>query len=216
MWRFDVGGTELYDARARMWSPALGNFLSVDEFVFHDENSTLWSWPRQNPIRWSDPSGNVPGVPYASRDEAAVEAARWIWSEKAGSWTFEFDAAIYSEQTASGTRFFHTDPEQGSRKYAHPPQSVGIPAGAVRQAHVHTHPPKSDKGETSINHCSWGDKTLAQESQLPQYLGAPNGDVRLFSAPPSAMSTDDAVRLPDVSIGRTPGPSILWWSPSAE
>jgi RHS repeat-associated protein len=58
MWRFDLGaGTELYDARARMWSPALGSFLSVDEFDFHDPTSTLWAWPNQNPITFSDPFG---------------------------------------------------------------------------------------------------------------------------------------------------------------
>ncbi len=57
MWRFDVGGTELYDARARMWSPALGSFLSVDEYAFHDPTSTLWAWPNQNPITFSDPFG---------------------------------------------------------------------------------------------------------------------------------------------------------------
>ncbi len=57
MWRFDVNGTELYDARARMWSPALGTFLSVDELVFHDPTSTLWAWPNQNPITFSDPFG---------------------------------------------------------------------------------------------------------------------------------------------------------------
>ena len=57
MWRFDVNGTELYDARARMWSPALGTFLSVDELVFHDPTSTPWAWPNQNPITFSDPFG---------------------------------------------------------------------------------------------------------------------------------------------------------------
>lgn len=61
MWRFDVGTAgnpvELYDARARMWSPALGTFLSVDQFAFHDPTSTLWAWPNQNPVTFSDPSG---------------------------------------------------------------------------------------------------------------------------------------------------------------
>ena len=42
MWRFDLGaGVELYDARARMWSPKLGTFLSVDEFQFHGGRTTL-------------------------------------------------------------------------------------------------------------------------------------------------------------------------------
>jgi RHS repeat-associated protein len=58
MWHLEVGGTELYDARARVWSPALGSFLAVDEFVFVDRTNTLWAWPNQNPIRFSDPSGH--------------------------------------------------------------------------------------------------------------------------------------------------------------
>jgi RHS repeat-associated protein len=57
MWHLEVGGTELYDARARVWSPALGSFLAVDEFDFQDPASTLWAWPNQNPITFSDPSG---------------------------------------------------------------------------------------------------------------------------------------------------------------
>jgi RHS repeat-associated protein len=63
MWRFDLGGgNELYDARARMWSPKLGTFLSVDEFAFHDQHSTLWGWPGQNSIRWGDPFGRGRGA----------------------------------------------------------------------------------------------------------------------------------------------------------
>jgi hypothetical protein len=58
MWRFDLGGgVELYDARARMWSPKLGTFLSVDEFTFHNSTTTVWGWPGQSPSRWSDPDG---------------------------------------------------------------------------------------------------------------------------------------------------------------
>jgi RHS repeat-associated protein len=72
MWRFDLGGgVEVYDARARMWSPKLGTFLSVDEFAFHDSRSTLWGWPSQNPIRYSDPSGR-----YFDRDSDVVGLRR--------------------------------------------------------------------------------------------------------------------------------------------
>jgi RHS repeat-associated protein len=52
-----AGGDEIYDMRARLWSPDLGVFLSIDEFPFHDRRSTLWGWPGQNPLKWSDPSG---------------------------------------------------------------------------------------------------------------------------------------------------------------
>jgi len=51
-----AGGT--YDVRARQWAPDAGVFLAVDEYRFHDARSTLWGWPRMNPVRWSDPSGH--------------------------------------------------------------------------------------------------------------------------------------------------------------
>jgi RHS repeat-associated protein len=48
----------VYDVRARQWSPGMGVFLEIDEFNFHKRNSTLWGWARQNPTRFSDPSGH--------------------------------------------------------------------------------------------------------------------------------------------------------------
>jgi len=50
----------LYNMRARWWSPRLGVFLSMDALRYHDARSTLWGWPGQNPVRWSDPSGRCP------------------------------------------------------------------------------------------------------------------------------------------------------------
>jgi RHS repeat-associated protein len=50
-----AGGT--YDVRARQWSPELGVFLTIDEFEEHDNASSLWGWPNQNPIRFGDPEG---------------------------------------------------------------------------------------------------------------------------------------------------------------
>jgi RHS repeat-associated protein len=46
-----------YDVRARWWSPATGTFTGVDEYGYEDLRSNLWGWPRQCPVRWSDPSG---------------------------------------------------------------------------------------------------------------------------------------------------------------
>jgi len=49
---------ELYDMRARWWWPQGGVFVSVDGFNFHDQTSTLWAWPSQNPYRFADTSGH--------------------------------------------------------------------------------------------------------------------------------------------------------------
>jgi RHS repeat-associated protein len=53
-----AGLVELYDMRARWWWPQGGVFVSVDYFGYHDDRSTLWGWPGQNPLAWSDPTGH--------------------------------------------------------------------------------------------------------------------------------------------------------------
>jgi RHS repeat-associated protein len=55
-WFSTVAGG-IYDVRARQWSPELAVFLSVDEFSWHHPSTTLWGWPRQNPVREADPLG---------------------------------------------------------------------------------------------------------------------------------------------------------------
>jgi RHS repeat-associated protein len=55
----DVAGG-IYDFRNRWWSPALGAFLSPDEFAYFTTQGTLWSWPRQNPLKLRDPSVQKP------------------------------------------------------------------------------------------------------------------------------------------------------------
>ena len=46
--------------RARVWLPEVGVFSAIDELAFHSSRTTLWGWPGQSPVRWSDPSGRCP------------------------------------------------------------------------------------------------------------------------------------------------------------
>jgi RHS repeat-associated protein len=57
---FESAAGGVYDMRARWWSPAAGQFLTVDRLEYFDATSTLWGWGNQSPVRWSDPSGNCP------------------------------------------------------------------------------------------------------------------------------------------------------------
>ena len=81
-----AGGT--YDVRARQWSPELGIFLTVDEYEFHDVNSTLWGWPNQNPVRFRDPHGRegeqcIYQPPDSCRRDPSSKACRWDRCPKA-------------------------------------------------------------------------------------------------------------------------------------
>ena len=53
---------QLYDVRARWWSPQLGVFTAIDRFAHHDGRSTLWGWAHQGPTRWRDTTGLM-GLP---------------------------------------------------------------------------------------------------------------------------------------------------------
>jgi RHS repeat-associated protein len=67
---FEAVAGGVYDMRARWWSPQMGAFLSIDEYAYHDRNSTLGGWGNQNPIRWSDPSGHDIWVEGSTPQEA--------------------------------------------------------------------------------------------------------------------------------------------------
>jgi RHS repeat-associated protein len=56
-WASGVAGG-IYDVRARQWAPEIGVFMSIDGYEFHEPNTTLWSWPNENPVRFNDPTGN--------------------------------------------------------------------------------------------------------------------------------------------------------------
>ena len=59
--------------RARQWVPEMGSFLTIDEYSEHDPTTTLWGWPSQNPLRYSDPTGRS-GVAVAVVVAVAVAA----------------------------------------------------------------------------------------------------------------------------------------------
>ena len=93
-WSPVAGGT--YDVRARQWSPELGIFLSIDEFEEHHENTTLWGWPGQSPIRFRD-TGWVGATRFRSDDalltaqyDAVGNPVQMIDPE--GTDTLEYDA----------------------------------------------------------------------------------------------------------------------------
>jgi RHS repeat-associated protein len=56
---FSTAAGGVYDVRARQWSPEMGAFLAVDDVRHIDARTGPWSWPRENPARYRDPSGHL-------------------------------------------------------------------------------------------------------------------------------------------------------------
>jgi RHS repeat-associated protein len=91
---FEGYGLELYDVRARWWSAATAAFLGIDEFAYHDGSGSLWAWPGQNPVAFSDPTGHYAGaagfiarrlglglIPLVGQGYLAWEAGSYIGEE---------------------------------------------------------------------------------------------------------------------------------------
>ena len=56
-WYEPVAGG-VYEMRARWWSPRMGAFAQIDAFNYAAGTNSLWGWPRENPIAWSDSTGH--------------------------------------------------------------------------------------------------------------------------------------------------------------
>ena len=63
-----------WPCRARYYNPATGRFLSEDPAGFAGSEVNLFVYDDDDPIDFIDPFGLAPGDPYATPDEAAINA----------------------------------------------------------------------------------------------------------------------------------------------
>lgn len=150
--------------------------LTIDEYAEHDPRSTLWGWPGQNPIRWSDPSGRRPGDPYASPD-AAARAAQFDYTWISVSQNIELSSSIYSTRDAAGNTIFSYTPAETEYKPHESEAKNPIPSGSKLAAHFHTHP----GGAPADEKFSTGDKAVCSQEHRPEYLATPKGNLLRYN-----------------------------------
>jgi RHS repeat-associated protein len=103
-------GMPYYDYVSRLYDPALGRFLGVDDLAGHIKQlgmspySAMWN----NPLRWNDPDGRCPVCPT---DAEMGDLYYWGGSE------FKFD----------GDAWFHNLPELVVRPFDHDHTNISDP-----------------------------------------------------------------------------------------
>lgn len=113
-------GARYYDPRTSVWQspdPILNGYMDgkPNKGVFDSLNLSLYTYTRQNPIKFIDPDGKVAGVPYKNADEAA-NAAMDIMEDRTlakGPDSKEFISYVYQGEDGM---FYHTKVEESEAK----------------------------------------------------------------------------------------------------
>lgn len=179
-----LAGTEVYDMRARQWVPELGSFLTIDECRFHDDDSTLWGWGNQNPIRFGDPTGRRPGDRYSSPTAAAIAALSDVLSYSLASGE-EWGGTIYDNNDGS----FSYGPPTTDHSGVQVTVPLTCPATADVVGTYHTHPNTPDKAPELVSQQDEdeGTKGFILLPFFKQYVATPHGFLGVYN--PATDST---------------------------
>jgi len=159
----------------RDYEPGVGMWTARDPVLFGGGQLNLFAYAHSNPVNHVDPSGLVPGDPFNTPDEAAIDAIDFIFTTYAddkgvvewGGWIHEDDG-----------QFFATPPNRGSEGL--PVVDPGpMPEGA--HSLYHTHPTNRPCKETGALHSSTDTNFLLNTKGVDVlYTGTPNGMIERF------------------------------------
>jgi RHS repeat-associated protein len=121
--------TGLYQYRARDYTPDLGRFLQTDPIDFSGGDGNLYRYCRNNPLRWTDPSGLTTYI-YCTRcrDHLTGPLHCMRWSDQDAE-VDEFDTNEYTNATSTtqGDPYgvngplepgeYHTEPYGGGDRF---------------------------------------------------------------------------------------------------
>ncbi|WGS86967.1 RHS repeat-associated core domain-containing protein [Methylomonas sp. UP202] len=198
---FNIQGVGLHLTNYRAYDPNVGRWVSRDP-IAENGGVNLYTYVRNNPLRWTDPLGLKPGDAFDHPFDAAIDVLNWTYQTYPNSQN-EWAGSIY--QGLNDGKFYATNPLEGGPTWSSPSKPTWN-QGDVRGLY-HTHgqctsnnteddfsrpgiDPKTGKYvEESDTHTAWGD-------QKPMFVGTPGGAVLLFSPnPPSGPENEGTVTI---------------------
>jgi hypothetical protein len=147
-----------------------------------------YNYSLNNPVKYSDPDGKVPGDSFDTADEAAIDALDYI-NPKSIKENREYAGMIYQDPATQ--KFYATEPQRGSAISSAPGSA---PEGTNSVAFYHTHADYSTRGPFGIlirtsdqyrddhdsDAISFLDRDYARHYRINCYLGTPSGGYKKY------------------------------------
>jgi RHS repeat-associated protein len=181
--------TGLYSYIFRPYDPLTGRWLSRDP-IEEEGGVNLYGYVENNPVSLFDRVGLKPGDSFASVDEAAADALKYIRS-KPDHIKFEYggwitvgcdDAFTYREPTKGGTSVQLPDKPWDAQGWYHNHIDRGFAEWLTKRV---TGKSEEDFSGSVPGLGTTGDKAVSDRIGLPGYLLTPKGNFKKYNPDPS-------------------------------
>jgi len=205
---FSGYGARYLESRTGRWlsaDPAMGEYIPSSGQdsaklpglggIYNTVNFHVYHYAGNNPVKYTDPDGRMPGDPFDTSDEAAIDALDYINPISIDK-NEEYAGVIYKDPNTG--KFYATEPKSKGSGVKSNPGSA--PKGMDRVGDYHTHGDYSKEGPGGVpirtsdpSNDSFNSDNFAKDDKeildiraklfypgLKGYLGTPSGDYKKY------------------------------------
>lgn len=202
------------ETSSKNWVNTLNSLKIQQKNYFSPQNSNLYTYATNNPVRYTDPTGLAAGEAFDSIEEAAEDWAK-TYADDSIALNSELSSTIYSFKTREPgswkkvTKYSYNVPKRGGVKKSSPNEALEKGQKAVSIIHSHgSIIPGYDDDDPSET-----DIAGAKEKQWKEFVVTPYGNLKSYDGEGNVevLLSDlkkDGCLLEDGSMSWTDNPNL--------